>query len=282
MELVIVTGLSGAGKTSTLNILEDEGFQCVDNLPLPLINDFVSLMEKTPAVDKVALALDQRGRVFSSELFNAIKNLKNKYDAKVLFLNASDETLIKRFKEKRRLHPLSKTGSITEGVQKERNLMRDIVEISIPIDTTNLNLGELKEMVHNIVMNDKNKISVIFTTFGFKNGLSLDSDLVFDVRFIKNPYYIPDLRYKSGYNEDCYNYVLSQPETPIFIEKVSSLLEFLIPYYEREGKEQLIVSFGCTGGRQRSVSVARKTADILKAKDIMITIINRDLGDKDA
>lgn len=279
MEIVIVTGLSGAGKTAALNVLEDEGYLSIDNLPTPLIRDLVELMEETPEINKIALALDQRGRVFKRELYKTIKDLKDDYGAKVLFLNATDNELIKRFKEKRRLHPMSPGGTIVEGIRKERELMDRVMDLSIPIDTTNLNLGELKNIIHSLVLNDKNEISVIFKTFGFKNGIVADADLVFDVRFITNPYYVSELKLKSGYNPDCYNFVLAQNESGEFIEKVHDLLKFLIPLYENEGKEQLIVAFGCTGGRQRSVSVARRLAELLKESGINITIINRDLDE---
>lgn len=279
MEIVIVTGLSGAGKTAALNVLEDEGYLSIDNLPTPLIRDLVELMEETPEINKIALALDQRGRVFKRELYKIIKDLKDDYGAKVLFLNATDNELIKRFKEKRRLHPMSPGGTIVEGIRKERELMDRVMDLSIPIDTTNLTLGELKNIIHSLVLNDKNEISVIFKTFGFKNGIVADADLVFDVRFITNPYYVSELKLKSGYNPDCYNFVLAQNESGEFIEKVHDLLKFLIPLYENEGKEQLIVAFGCTGGRQRSVSVARRLAELLKDSGINITIINRDLDE---
>lgn len=279
MEIVIVTGLSGAGKTAALNVLEDEGYLSIDNLPTPLIRDLVELMEETPEINKIALALDQRGRVFKRELYKTIKDLKDDYGAKVLFLNATDNELIKRFKEKRRLHPMSPGGTIVEGIRKERELMDRVMDLSIPIDTTNLTLGELKNIIHSLVLNDKNEISVIFKTFGFKNGIVADADLVFDVRFITNPYYVSELKLKSGYNPDCYNFVLAQNESGEFIGKVHDLLKFLIPLYENEGKEQLIVAFGCTGGRQRSVSVARRLAELLKESGINITIINRDLDE---
>ena len=279
MEIVIVTGLSGAGKTAALNVLEDEGYLSIDNLPTPLIRDLVELMEETPEINKIALALDQRGRVFKRELYKTIKDLKDDYGAKVLFLNATDNELIKRFKEKRRLHPMSPGGTIVEGIRKERELMDRVMDLSITIDTTNLTLGELKNIIHSLVLNDKNEISVIFKTFGFKNGIVADADLVFDVRFITNPYYVSELKLKSGYNPDCYNFVLAQNESGEFIEKVHDLLKFLIPLYENEGKEQLIVAFGCTGGRQRSVSVARRLAELLKESGINITIINRDLDE---
>lgn len=279
MELVIVTGLSGAGKTAALNVLEDEGYQCIDNLPIPLIRDLVHLMEETPEVKKIALALDQRGRVFKRELYNTIKDLKEEYGAKVLFLKASVDVLVKRFKEKRRLHPMNPDGSLIEGIQKEMSLMNRIEDLSISIDTTDLNLAALKNIIHSLVLKEDNEISIIFKTFGFKNGIVMDADLVFDVRFITNPYYEPDLKLKSGYDDACYKFVLGEKETQVFVDKVLDLLLFLIPLYENEGKEQLIVAFGCTGGRQRSVSVARRVSELLGERGMKVTIINRDLNE---
>lgn len=280
MDIIIVTGMSGAGKTATLNVLEDDGYLCIDNLPIPLIRETFELMQKTPQVEKVALAIDLRNRIFTNELFSIIKNLKDEYGAKVLFLNASDEALIRRFKERRRPHPLAMKGSILDGISKERKIMDKIQEISLPIETSNLSLGELKRAIHSL-LEETDGLNVVFTTFGFKHGIVMDADLVFDVRFIENPYYVPELKTKSGYKDEVYTFVLSQPEVDEFINKVYDLIKFLIPLYEREGKEQVLVAFGCTGGRQRSVSVARRLKEIFEKEDkISITMINRDLEDE--
>ncbi|MCI5675793.1 MAG: RNase adapter RapZ [Firmicutes bacterium] len=276
MELVIVTGLSGAGKTATLNVLEDEGFLCVDNLPTPLINDLVKLMDDMPEVDRVALALDQRNRIFTKELYNNIKELKDDLAAKVIFLNSTDEVLIKRFKERRRPHPLAPKGLIMDGIKLERDRMQKIQDISFVLDTSSLSLGELKRAVHSF-LEESDDINIVFTTFGFKHGMVMDADLVFDVRFITNPYYIPELKEKSGYVDEVYDFVLNHEETREFIDRVYELLKFLIPLYEREGKEQLVVAFGCTGGRQRSVSVARRLQELFKYDGRNIILLDRDL-----
>ncbi|MDY3946996.1 MAG: RNase adapter RapZ [Ezakiella sp.] len=276
MELVIVTGLSGAGKTATLNVLEDEGFLCVDNLPTPLINDLVKLMDDMPEVDRVALALDQRNRIFTKELYNNIKELKDDLAAKVIFLNSTDEVLIKRFKERRRPHPLAPKGLIMDGIKLERDRMQKIQDISFVLDTSSLSLGELKRAVHSF-LEESDDINIVFTTFGFKHGMVMDADLVFDVRFITNPYYIPELKEKSGYIDEVYDFVLNHEETREFIDRVYELLKFLIPLYEREGKEQLVVAFGCTGGRQRSVSVARRLQELFKYDGRNIILLDRDL-----
>ncbi len=276
MELVIVTGLSGAGKTATLNVLEDEGFLCVDNLPTPLINDLVKLMDDMPEVDRVALALDQRNRIFTKELYNNIKELKDDLAAKVIFLNSTDEVLIKRFKERRRPHPLAPKGLIMDGIKLERDRMQKIQDISFVLDTSSLSLGELKRAVHSF-LEESDDINIVLTTFGFKHGMVMDADLVFDVRFITNPYYIPELKEKSGYVDEVYDFVLNHEETREFIDRVYELLKFLIPLYEREGKEQLVVAFGCTGGRQRSVSVARRLQELFKYDGRNIILLDRDL-----
>ncbi len=282
MDIVIVTGMSGAGKTATLNVLEDDGYLCIDNLPTPLINDTFELMNKTPQVEKIALAIDMRNRIFNKEIYTTIKNLKEDYNAKILFLNASDETLIKRFKERRRPHPLAVKGSIVEGIAEERKIMDRILDISMPIDTSHLSLGELKRTIH-LMLEERDEINVVFTTFGFKHGIVMDADLVFDVRFIENPYYIPELKLKSGYRDEVYDFVLGQDEVSEFIDKVYELIKFLIPLYDREGKEQILIAFGCTGGRQRSVSVARRLKEMLEQNDnINVILLNRDLEDENA
>ena len=282
MDIVIVTGMSGAGKTATLNVLEDDGYLCIDNLPTPLINDTFELMNKTPQVEKIALAIDMRNRIFNKEIYTTIKNLKEDYNAKILFLNASDETLIKRFKERRRPHPLAVKGSIVEGIAEERKIMDRILDISMPIDTSHLSLGGLKRTIH-LMLEERDEINVVFTTFGFKHGIVMDADLVFDVRFIENPYYIPELKLKSGYRDEVYDFVLGQDEVSEFIDKVYELIKFLIPLYDREGKEQILIAFGCTGGRQRSVSVARRLKEMLEQNDnINVILLNRDLEDENA
>lgn len=281
MDLVIVTGLSGAGKTAALNVLEDSGYLCVDSLPTPLIDELVHLLDDKPEVQKLALALDKRNRIFSTELYQTILDLKDRFQAKVLFFNARNECLIKRFKERRRPHPLEAKGSILAGIEAERNALEDVKSISQVIDTSDLTLGELKQVIlAAIEAEEGDDLQVIINTFGFKHGICLDADMVFDVRFIQNPYYVPELKDKSGYVEDVYRYVTERPEVLEFVKKVEDLLVYLLPLYKKEGKNQLVVAFGCTGGRQRSVSIARCLENSLKKKSINPTIIHRDLGEK--
>ncbi|MDO5716364.1 MAG: RNase adapter RapZ [Tissierellia bacterium] len=283
MDLVIVTGMSGAGKTAALNVLEDSGYLCVDNLPSPLIDELVRLLDEKPEVKKLALALDQRNRVFTAELFQTILQLKESFQAKVLFLNAQDECLIKRFKERRRPHPLQPKGSILDGIHEERKAMDKIMTISYVLDTTNLTLGELKHLILSAVeVREADDVQLIFSTFGFKHGILMDADMVLDVRFIQNPYYIPALKEKSGYVEEVYRYVMDREEVKDFVDKVEDLLLYLLPLYKREGKNQLVVAFGCTGGRQRSVSIARALQERLEEKEIYPVLIHRDLEDTHA
>lgn len=278
IDLVIVTGLSGAGKTAALNILEDNGFLCIDNLPIPLISQLVKMLNDKPEVSKLALALDVRNSVFSSNLYDTIHELKVNNGAKVIFVDADDKVLVKRFKEKRRPHPLSKDGSIITGIHLEREKLANIVSISNLIDTSFMTLSNLKESVLNIVeTSNDDSFKIILTTFGFKHGICLEADLVFDVRFIKNPFYEPELKYLSGYDERCYNFCLNQNDVEKFLVKVEDLIKFLVPLYKKEGKEKLVVGIGCTGGRQRSVSVARKLKNILELDGVYCSIFNRDL-----
>ncbi|MDO5734453.1 MAG: RNase adapter RapZ [Eubacteriales bacterium] len=278
MDLVIVTGLSGAGKTSALNVLEDSGFLCVDNLPTPLIDDLVQLLESKNEVKKLALVLDKRNRFFTTGLDQAILDLKERYKAKVLFFNARNESLIKRFKERRRPHPLEAKGSILAGIEAERKALENLKTMSQVIDTSDLTLGELKQVILSAVeLKEGAELQLIFNTFGFKHGICLDADMVFDVRFIQNPFYVAELKEKSGYVEEVYRYVIEREEVLDFLEKIEDLLLYLIPLYKKEGKNQLVVAFGCTGGRQRSVSIARYLEASLQKKGIKPIIIHRDL-----
>ncbi|MEA4815416.1 MAG: RNase adapter RapZ [Lachnospiraceae bacterium] len=261
MRFVIVTGMSGAGKSTVLKHLEDINFFCVDNIPPALISKFAELcFEKENEIDKVALGIDIRGGKLFNDLFKCLDELKEKgYDYEILFLDAEDKALIKRFKESRRSHPLSKNGSIEVGLKNERQALNDVKERSkFIIDTTNMLSRDLKEQINNIFIEDKNFESLIITvcSFGYKYGIPPESDLVFDVRFLPNPYYIPELKEKTGNDKTVSSYVKSFPEYSVFLDKLSDMMEFLIPLYIKEGKNQLVVSIGCTGGKHRSVTVA--------------------------
>jgi RNase adapter protein RapZ len=271
MRFVIITGVSGAGKSLTIKYLEDMGYFCVDNLPPSLIPKFAEIcVSPNGKIEKVALVIDVRGGDLLKDFIPGLKYLEeNNIQYDVLFLEAADNTLIKRFKESRRNHPLSPDGRISLGIQMERDILKDIKNIAKNIiDTTNLGARELKEELYNILVEGKKfeglVVSVI--SFGFKYGIPIDCDLVFDVRFIPNPYYIESMKKLSGNDEVVRDYVLNLKETKEFMEKTMSLLEFLIPNYVKEGKTQLIIGVGCTGGRHRSVAIGNAINGILSDK----------------
>lgn len=271
MRLVIVTGMSGAGKNTALKFFEDNGYYCVDNLPIPLIDTFAELTTKqTSEIHKVALGIDSRSGHLE-EIEEVLDKLRNrKIDFEILFLEASDETLIKRYKETRRNHPLNENKSILHGIHKEREefgyLKRSADYI---IDTSNLLVRELRMEMDNIFVQNKDYKNLFITilSFGFKHGIPADCDLVFDVRFLPNPYYEPDLKHKTGNDEEVRNFVMDSPVTEEFLAKLIDMMKFLVPNYIKEGKNQLVIGIGCTGGHHRSVTVARKLYEALSGDD---------------
>mgnify|MGYP001385371533 CR=1 FL=1 len=282
MEFLVITGMSGAGKSQAMKVMEDMGYYCMDNLPPALLPKFAELCyESKKTIDKVAVVVDIRGGEFFHNLFKSLEDLTDKgIGYKILFLDASNNTLIKRYKELRRPHPLDPEGSIIDGIKEERKLLEDIKERAYYIiDTSKLTIGMLKDELYNIFLEggEKRKLSILITSFGFKNGILMDGDLIFDVRFLPNPYYISELKEISGQNEEVKNYVFKWPQTNIFVSKVVDMLEFLIPFYIDEGKTQLVVGIGCTGGFHRSVAITNKIGDILKANGHRTIISHRDL-----
>ena len=283
MRFIIVTGLSGAGKTEATRSLEDMGYFCVDNLPPKLIPKFAeACVQSQGKISKVALVIDIRGGIFFYDLFESLNYLKNQdFKYEILFLDASDEILVKRFKETRRSHPLAPGSRIITGINEERNRLREVKDrADIIIDTSKYAIKDLREeMTKNYgdVEQPQKQLSVTILSFGFKYGIPVDSDLVFDVRFIPNPFYIAELKPYSGNEEPVRKYVLEQEETKGFIKRVDDLLEFLIPNYKKEGKRQLIISIGCTGGRHRSVAIANELYEKLLSKDYNISIEHRDI-----
>ena len=283
MRFVIVTGLSGAGKTEATKSLEDMGYFCVDNLPPRLIPKFAEACN-SGNIEKVALVIDIRGGVFFDDLFESLMYLKSsEFKYEILFLDASDEILVKRFKEARRSHPLAPQGRVLTVISEERNKLREVKDrADIIIDTSKYAIRDLREKINEYygdVKSPEKQLSITILSFGFKYGIPVDSDLVFDVRFIPNPFYIPELKKYSGSDEPVKKYVLDQKETQGFIEKLEDMLRFLIPNYIKEGKRQLIVSIGCTGGRHRSVAIANAIHEQLLNDSFDSRIEHRDISE---
>ncbi|MCH5138101.1 RNase adapter RapZ [Clostridiaceae bacterium UIB06] len=283
MRFVIVTGLSGAGKTQAIRNLEDLGYFCVDNLPPTLIPKFAEACYNTDGkIDKIALVIDIRGGKFFDDLFVSLKHIKESgYKYEILFLEASDEVLIKRFKESRRKHPLAPDGRLLNGILMERNKLREVKDRADNIiDTSKLATRELREEITKIYSEEgqvETQLIITILSFGFKYGIPVDSDLAFDVRFLPNPYYIPELKKYSGNDKPVSDYVMNFKETTDFIDKLEDMLQFLIPNYLKEGKRQLIVSIGCTGGRHRSVTIANVIYNRLKDHGHKVNIDHRDI-----
>lgn len=284
MRFVVVTGMSGGGKSTALRMLEDAGFYCVDNLPVSLIEKFVELIA-TPGgeVSKVALGLDVRaGQAFVDAQKVLEKLRENGYVFEILFMEANNRTLLKRYKETRRMHPLSQGGRIEEGVEKERAILNDIrIRADYIIDTSNLLTRELKEELERIFVKNEeyNNLMITILSFGFKYGIPADADLVFDVRFLPNPFYIDELKHKTGNDKEVQDYVMSFQEAHVFIDKLSDMVEFLIPNYVKEGKYQLVIGIGCTGGKHRSITLANKLYERMKDKiGYGVKIVHRDVG----
>ncbi|MEL7596601.1 MAG: RNase adapter RapZ [Clostridiaceae bacterium] len=284
MRFVIVTGLSGAGKSQAIKSLEDLGYFCVDNLPPTLMAKFAEACYQTDGkIDKIALVIDIRGGEFFDDLFENLKYLKEQdYKYEILFLDASDKVLVKRYKESRRKHPLAPEGRILQGIELERKRLDEVKNKATNIiDTSNMSTRQLRDRISRIYADEGQIENLMITvlSFGFKYGIPVDSDLVFDVRFLPNPFYIPELKEFSGNDQQIKDYVLSFKETNEFIGKLSDMLEFLIPNYIREGKRQLIVSIGCTGGRHRSVTISNAIYDRLISKGHKVSKEHRDINE---
>lgn len=281
IHVVIITGMSGAGKSVVARSFEDLGYYCVDNLPPTLLPKFIELMkDATNNIDKVALVMDLRGREFFDSLFEALDMLRDEdwIQEHIIFLDAKDETLVSRYKETRRSHPLSVRDLPLKGIQKERKLLEGMRgRAQRIIYTTDLKPRQLREKIVNLYADDQQDVfSVHFVSFGFKYGMLLDADLVFDVRFLPNPHYVPSLQPLTGLNPEVTSYVLKWADTEKFNEKVLDLLQFLLPQYKKEGKSQLVVAIGCTGGQHRSVTLSEYFAKQLS--DQYIThITHRDI-----
>lgn len=271
MRFVVVTGMSGGGKSTALKMLEDAGFYCVDNLPVSLIEKFVELIAMPNSESsKVALGLDVRADQSFSDVTRILANLKqNGYKFEILFMDADDPALIKRYKETRRVHPLSADGRVEDGVRTERKVLEAIrKDADFVIDTSNLLTRELKEELDRIFVKNQeyNSLMITVMSFGFKHGFPADADLVFDVRFLPNPFYIDELKHKTGNDKEVQDYVMKFPEAEEFMKKLVDMIEFLIPNYIKEGKYRLVVAVGCTGGKHRSVTLANELYKRMKDK----------------
>ncbi len=263
MRFVIVTGMSGGGKSTAQKMLEDMGFYCVDNLPVSLIEKFVELIAMPNGeITKVALGLDVRADQSFEDVTKVLAHLRQKgYQFEILFMDAADAVLIKRYKESRRVHPLSVDGRIEEGVRKERKILEQIRKNSdCVIDTSNLLTRELKTELDRIFLQNEeyNSLMVTVMSFGFKNGIPSDADLVFDVRFLPNPFYIEELKPMTGNDKPVQDFVMKAEEAEIFLQKLADMIHFLIPNYVKEGKYRLVIAIGCTGGQHRSVTLANE------------------------
>lgn len=283
MRFVIVTGMSGAGKRTVMKILEDSGYFCVDNLPVPMVRKFYELTRNSMGdIENVALGIDIR----SGEALEEMEGILSYFDAskieiEILYMEASDAVLIKRFKETRRLHPLFQEGRVEEGLREERKRLKFLkAKANYIIDTDNLLVRDLNAEIEKIFVENKSysNLFVNVVSFGFKHGIPVDCDLVFDVRFMPNPYYEENLRPKTGNDIEVQEYVMNSEASVEFLDKLISMIKFLIPNYIAEGKNQLVIGIGCTGGHHRSVTVANKLYEALKEdSELGIKICHRDI-----
>ena len=283
MRLVIVTGMSGAGKSTALKMLEDMGYFCVDNLPVPLIPKFAELLAVPGTeMNKAALGVDIRSGQSFQELANVLKVLdEGGCQYEILYLESSDDVLVKRYKETRRMHPIENTNGLLASIRQERKMLSALYEASdYVIDTSHLTAqGLLQELKEIYASGDtKQGLEINVMAFGFKYGMPLDADLVFDVRCFPNPFYIDELKHKTGNDKEVQDYVMSSPKSVTFMEKLEDFMEFMIPLYIEEGKISLTIAIGCTGGKHRSVTMTNKLADYLKSCDYMVNVSYRDMG----
>ena len=284
MRFVIVTGLSGAGKSTALKMLEDMGYFCVDNLPIPLLPGFVQMLQNTDTeMKKVALGLDVRSGQDLSGLKENLEAMdRDRIGYEILFLDANDAVLVKRYKETRRQHPLSGSGRVDTGIAKEREKILFLkMKATYILDTSKMLTRELRIELEKIFVDGQSFCNLYITvmSFGFKYGIPQDADLVFDVRFLPNPYYIDTLREKTGNEAEVQDYVMQNDKGRIFLDKLKDMMEFLIPNYILEGKNQLVIAIGCTGGKHRSVTLANALYQILDKEEIYgVRIEHRDIG----
>ena len=283
MRFVVVTGMSGGGRSTVLKMLEDAGFYCVDNLPVSLIDKFVDLLSNQgEEINKVVLGLDVRAGQSFEEAADVLQNLKDSgHHLEILFMDADEKSLIKRYKESRRVHPLALDGRIEDGVRKEQQILTRIRSMAdYVIDTSNLLTRDLKVELERIFVGEEeyNSLMVTVMSFGFKHGIPVDADLVFDVRFLPNPFYVDELKVKTGNDKEVQDYVMGFEEAGVFLNKLEAMMQFLVPNYIKEGKNRLVVAIGCTGGKHRSVTLANALYQVMKNKGSYgITLHHRDV-----
>lgn len=282
-ELVIVTGISGAGKASALKAFEDLGFHCVDNLPLELLPDFARLVSMSAEVQRAAIVVDVREGATLDRLPDILKSIKKMLHTRVVFLDAQDAVLVRRFSETRRPHPLGRSETVSRSIVEERQLLDPIRNVADTlIDTSTFNVHELRTDILARFGHEKEtkRLLVSSLSFGFKNGVPLDADMVFDVRFLPNPHFVPEFRKKTGLDPKVAAYVRGFPQTGEFLDRVTKLMLYLLPHYVEEGKSYLTVAFGCTGGQHRSVMMAEEMASRLKKAGYQVKALHRDIPRK--
>lgn len=281
LQLVIITGMSGAGKTVAVQSFEDMGYFCIDNMPPSLIPKFWELIKETGKVTKIALVVDLRSRTFFREIQDMLVEIENTnfIDTTIMFLDATDEELVSRYKETRRAHPMARDGLITEGIRKERAILEEIRgDAQVVINTTDLSPRQLREKINEqFKSRDTHEFRIEMVSFGFKYGLPIDADIVMDVRFLPNPHYIPALRPLTGMDEQVYDYVMNFPQTEEFYTKFIDLLKNVMPGYEKEGKSSVTIAIGCTGGQHRSVALTERVGKEL-ATEYHVNTTHRDKG----
>ncbi len=281
-KIIIITGLSGSGKTTAINALEDAGFFCIDNLPVILLPKFLELRAETGSeIAKIALVMDLREKGFLQRYPDIFTKLREEgYLFEILFLEASTEALLRRYSQTRRKHPLSEAKNLLEGIQAEREELKDLREAAdLIIDTSNYNVHELREIILNHILKavPAKRMKIYLLSFGFKYGIPYDADLVIDVRFLPNPHFVQELRNLDGTSPKVKKYMDRWKETHIFLKKYLDLLNYLIPHYEKEGKSSLTIAVGCTAGTHRSVSIADAIYRELKKTTNLITLAHRDI-----
>ena len=282
IQLVVVTGMSGAGKTVAMQSFEDLGYFCVDNMPPALLGKFWELVKESGKISKVALVIDLRSRAFYDEIFGMLQELDDGNDnlrPKILFLDASDEELVARYKETRRAHPLAMDGRVLDGIQRERELLSEIKsKAQLVIDTSKISPRQLREELFlNFESDQSTAFHVNVMSFGFKYGVPIDADIVMDVRFLPNPYYVKDLREKTGNDQAVYDYVMNSEMTEEFYQQFIKMLRFVMPGYQKEGKSSVTIAIGCTGGQHRSVALANRIGKALQEK-YPVNITHRDMA----